>query len=407
MAELIIKLGDTVLQTHPFDGDLLRIGRSRENDIVLDNLSVSRHHVQIRFHEGQYVLFDMNSSNGTFLNGTRVTRRELLDGDQITIGKHVLVWHDTAEQSTVLDEKMPPPPEEDQGLLRQPDARAAAWIKVDSGKLKGREFKVVRFETSLGKAANNDIVLTDDWLLSKKQAIILRKGNDEFEIQDLGGLRRVKVNGKVVEKSAPLRTGDKLELGGTRLVFFSTAVDHPSTPAQFLLKDPEPQVQHDDHSETSGPAALPAVSLPAAAQKDEKFDHEDLLEPASLVARELENKANGQVKPQEAPARASSNGSVPHAIPQPAQRTAPPVAASSGRKNPADVAASAEPAQPSRAAAQQAEPTKAAASNPEIKPGPNDKEIKMWESAINNPSPAIRRQAARMLKKLTGRDYDI
>jgi pSer/pThr/pTyr-binding forkhead associated (FHA) protein len=390
MAELTIKLGDTLVQTHQFNGDLLRVGRSRENDIVLENLSVSRYHVQIRYHQGQYVLFDMNSSNGTFLNGTRVTRRELLDGDRITIGKHVLLWHDASEQSTVIDEP-PDAPASEQKIRPRQDPRAEAWVKVDSGRLQGREFKVIRFETSIGKAANNDIILTDDWLLAKKQAIILRKGNDEFEIEDLGGIRKVKVNGKPIESRQPLRTGDKLELGGTRLVFFSTAAEHRSAPAQIILK---PQVtpapgtkatyQADEHA-TVDPEVAPAAPLP----KEDSLDLEELFEPAAQMPHQMALAANGPGEMQAPLQTATSNGNGRYAG----------AAASAVQTAPAPEETSLQ------AQAEDASP--AAGRFSEINPNVNDKEIEMWESALTNPSPAIRRQAARMLKKLTGRDYGV
>jgi hypothetical protein len=277
---------------------------------------------------------------------------------------------------------------------------------VDSGKLKGREFKIVRFETTLGKAATNDVVLTDDWLLAKKQAIILRKGNDEFEIQDLGGLRRVKVNGKVIDSSTPLRTGDKLELGGTRLVFFSTAVDHPSTPAQLILKDaidPEREAElekYEDAPATKHPAT-PPYGIVQSAQRE--GPEENLLDPAALIARE-ESAGQSAGGRQLAPAMsAASNGAGAHAAAAPAQRTAAP------QPEPKKNTAPPERVAPAPAQERRENPTPSASheSKSEIKAGASDKEVQMWESALNNPSPAIRKQAARMLKKLTGRDYDI
>jgi hypothetical protein len=52
-------------------------------------------------------------------------------------------------------------------------------------------------------------------------------------------------------------------------------------------------------------------------------------------------------------------------------------------------------------------PKISAPENASVDAGPTEQEIKMWEEALKNPSPAIKRQAARMLKKLTGRDYDV
>src|SRR5436309_3057222 len=88
MPEIVLKLGDTVLQTIVFDKDIMSVGRSRDNDVVVENLSVSRNHARIRRQNGKYVLTDLNSANGTYVNGVRVSKTEIVDDDVISIGKH-------------------------------------------------------------------------------------------------------------------------------------------------------------------------------------------------------------------------------------------------------------------------------------------------------------------------------
>lgn len=389
MAELTIRLGDQVLQTRDVDGELLRVGRSRENDLVLDNLSVSRNHLQIRFHQGHYVLFDMNSSNGTYLNGARITRRELLDGDQITVGKHVLIWHDISEQSTVLENAEGDGVRPPGGAVRRrgTDERPGAWLQVESGRLKGREFKIVRFETTIGKAAINDIVLTDDWLLSKRQAIILRKGNDEFEIQDLGGIRKVKVNGQPVEGKHELKNGDMLELGGTKLLFNCTTDKGASRRARLLAKMPavgESVNESDPHLDDKGFAVLPQLG-------DKPDTDENNLAAVgpndSLDLNELfEHEGNGQ---------SNHNG---------ASRWTPDSKINGSSASGQSVDDDSLEAGISQVVTARS-PGPALRSIPKMEKNANEKEIEMWESALQSPSPAIRRQAVRMLKQLTGRDY--
>ncbi len=71
-----------------------RIGRETDNDIVLPNDNrVSRYHAEIRREGGEHVLRDVNSRNGTRVNGRRATRHTLMDGDRIGIGESELPYH--------------------------------------------------------------------------------------------------------------------------------------------------------------------------------------------------------------------------------------------------------------------------------------------------------------------------
>jgi hypothetical protein len=72
---------------------LTRIGRSREADLRLDDTAVSRQHAEIRRDgDGRHVLVDLGSTNGTLLNGSRVSTSKLRDGDVVTIGAAVLTY---------------------------------------------------------------------------------------------------------------------------------------------------------------------------------------------------------------------------------------------------------------------------------------------------------------------------
>lgn len=69
----------------------LSIGRDVENDLVLDDRRVSRRHAEVRLRLGRYTLYDLQSTNGTFVNGRRVAEVVLSDGDRIAIGGSELV----------------------------------------------------------------------------------------------------------------------------------------------------------------------------------------------------------------------------------------------------------------------------------------------------------------------------
>ncbi len=68
------------------------IGRLPDNTIVIDNSAVSSHHVRIAREGPQFVVEDLESTNGTFVNGDKVTKRALRHGDTILVGKHKLFF---------------------------------------------------------------------------------------------------------------------------------------------------------------------------------------------------------------------------------------------------------------------------------------------------------------------------
>src|SRR5436305_264260 len=84
--------GRTPMAAHAATG-LIRIGRGADNDIVLDQLSVSRHHAEVRpLPDGGFEVADLGSTNGTFHNGQSVTRAPLREGDLISVGRHQFVF---------------------------------------------------------------------------------------------------------------------------------------------------------------------------------------------------------------------------------------------------------------------------------------------------------------------------
>jgi hypothetical protein len=83
------------MQVVPLEDDVINIGRSPENQIVLDDPYVSRRHIQLRLRYGMYVLFDVRSQGGTFVNGVQVKEHNLRSGDVIRIGSsHMLYLED-------------------------------------------------------------------------------------------------------------------------------------------------------------------------------------------------------------------------------------------------------------------------------------------------------------------------
>jgi hypothetical protein len=82
----------------PLDRPVINVGRRRDNTIVLDDPRVSRHHAQLRFRQGAFVVYDLGSSGGTYVNGARVTECVLQPGDVIALGGVQVVY--VVEDST-------------------------------------------------------------------------------------------------------------------------------------------------------------------------------------------------------------------------------------------------------------------------------------------------------------------
>lgn len=97
----------------PLETPIINIGRHSDNDLVLDDLYVSRHHAQIRAINKHYVVFDVGSTGGILLNGRKVTQATLRPGDVLKIGTVNLIYIQdvTSEQPTtaILIESDDPP----------------------------------------------------------------------------------------------------------------------------------------------------------------------------------------------------------------------------------------------------------------------------------------------------------
>jgi pSer/pThr/pTyr-binding forkhead associated (FHA) protein len=92
-ALLVVRQGKEPGRTYEVRKDRMTIGRSRESDIFLEDLAVSRLHTTIgRDDQGRYIVRDENSANGTFVNGQRVTEQVLEEGDELQVGQTVLAF---------------------------------------------------------------------------------------------------------------------------------------------------------------------------------------------------------------------------------------------------------------------------------------------------------------------------
>jgi len=82
-------------RTFPLDRPVLNLGRSLDNDVILDDPRVSRRHAQISHKHGHFCLYDLESANGTLVNGQAVRDCVLQDGDVISLGGVEFVFRET------------------------------------------------------------------------------------------------------------------------------------------------------------------------------------------------------------------------------------------------------------------------------------------------------------------------
>jgi len=97
VARLLILRGDNVQRAIELTARGLTIGRGQQNDVVLEDRdrTISRFHAEVRPEAGGYVLVDLNSQNGTWVEADRVERVELRPGRPVRIGPYRLVFDDT------------------------------------------------------------------------------------------------------------------------------------------------------------------------------------------------------------------------------------------------------------------------------------------------------------------------
>jgi pSer/pThr/pTyr-binding forkhead associated (FHA) protein len=80
------------MQIFPLSQGVINIGRRQDNQLIIDDTRISRVHAQLRAIKGRYVIFDLESSGGTFVNGERIRRSTLYPGDVISLSGVPLVF---------------------------------------------------------------------------------------------------------------------------------------------------------------------------------------------------------------------------------------------------------------------------------------------------------------------------
>jgi len=225
MARLMLKEGIT-------------IGRNEDNTLVIDNLAVSGYHARIDKAGSDFILTDLQSTNGTFVNKEKIVSHKLQHGDRVIIGKHVLFFATSGKGETqVPDEKkmdmdktmMLDTAKQRELLSKQKtaaaDAKALEKIGVVSfidGSGLG-DIELTKKLTKIGKADTSEIKLSG--ILMGPTAATISRRPSGYTISFAGGMTKLKVNGEVVKESVALKDFDTIEIGSYKCQFYQKDVE--------------------------------------------------------------------------------------------------------------------------------------------------------------------------------------
>ena len=217
MGKLVVSLDGVVIKEVQITKDKTTLGRRPYNDIVIDNLAVSGEHAVLQMVGADVFIEDLNSTNGTYINGKAIKKQLLSHNDTVEIGKYkikYLVEEGTDyERTLILKPGTTPPPVAApiSGFGALPAAAStAAMIRVLNGAAAGREVNLTKVVTTVGKPG--------------VQVASITKRPTGYVFAHVEGANRPTVNGNpLVGETVPLRNGDVIELAGTQMQFVQQA----------------------------------------------------------------------------------------------------------------------------------------------------------------------------------------
>lgn len=222
MPKMIVSIDDVVIKEVQISKDRTTLGRRPYNDIVIDNLAVSGEHAVIQMTGDQVFLEDLNSTNGTYVNGRAIKRQQLQSGDEIEIGKYKIKF---AAEGAASEPDRPVAAQSRAQVAAAPASSSGfapsgmgdsqgfgafhASIKVLSGAAAGREVPLTKVVTTIGKPGIAVAAIT--------------KRQHGFVVHHVEGGGNPTVNGAVIGADpVALKNGDVLELAGTQMQFVQT-----------------------------------------------------------------------------------------------------------------------------------------------------------------------------------------
>ena len=194
MPKMIISLDGIVLKEVQLTKDRTSLGRRPYNDIVIDNMAVSGEHAVLQMSGNETYIEDLNSTNGTYVNGKTVKKQQLHHDDVVEIGKYKIQYVTEAQLANAVKPAA--------GIA----SAASAAIRVMSGPAAGREMALVKPVTTLGKPGVAVAAIT--------------KRPSSFVISHVEGVSPLTLNGAPVGSEAiALKNGDMIVLAGTQMQF--------------------------------------------------------------------------------------------------------------------------------------------------------------------------------------------
>jgi hypothetical protein len=215
MGKLVVSLDGVVIKEVQITKDKTTLGRRPYNDIVIDNLAVSGEHAVLQMVGADVFIEDLNSTNGTYINGKAIKKQLLTHNDTVEIGKYKIKYlvdeGGDYEKTMIMRPGATPPafaPSTGSSPLTQPGGMPTqpALIKVLNGAAAGREVALTKVVTTVGKPG--------------VQVASITKRPNGYAFAHVEGATRPSINGvPLVGDSVPLRNGDVIELAGTQMQF--------------------------------------------------------------------------------------------------------------------------------------------------------------------------------------------
>jgi pSer/pThr/pTyr-binding forkhead associated (FHA) protein len=209
---MIVSIDDVVIREVQLTKDKTTLGRRPYNDVVIDNLAVSGEHAVVQMVGNDVLIEDLNSTNGTYINGKIIKKQQLRSGDTVEIGKYkiVLVADDPASAPDDGSDgsHAPAAVTVPAGLGTMPvDMKAQqAVIKVLSGAASGREMPLSKIVTTIGKPGVAVAAIT--------------RRHQGYVVHYIEGSGNPTLNGLPIGKDPmALKSGDVIELAGTQMQF--------------------------------------------------------------------------------------------------------------------------------------------------------------------------------------------
>lgn len=233
MTEWIISLNDKAIKRFKIkDGWKLTIGRGIDADVIVDNTAISREHTSIELKDGRYILSDLGSLNGTFVNGNKIDRGVYItEDDNIKLGKFKLaVAKDSKMQGAGIGSYGVHPDTDDKTIIVNPKKLSEMAKNADS---KEAEHKLVLAEghavpdsislkgkdsIKIGKDRSCDIILPG-WFIAESQCYVVKHKNS-YKIVPQRSWVKTFLNGTTIKDEHPLRKGDIIKIRSTKIRFY-------------------------------------------------------------------------------------------------------------------------------------------------------------------------------------------